>query len=171
MTTVDLSAKAKQTEFAKIVGTSQPAIAQMIAKGVLTRNATIGQWLVEYCDRLRKEASGRGSDNNQTLTEARIAESIENTLSKRQDRLAKAGVLVAADDMALVVEEMGNTIQSTWMGVGDRIVEAIESTHKIELDDEIVYEPLRNALCNLATSTQEFIEDIQRHADGDDAAA
>lgn len=171
MSTIDLNVKATQTVFSKLVGTSQPAVAQMVAKGVLTRNASVGQWLVEYCDRIRKEAAGRGSDNSKSLTDARIEESRENTLSKRQDRLTKAGVLVSTEDIALVVEEMGNSIQSGWIGAGDRIIEAIQSSHKIELDDELVYGPLRASLRNLATSTQEFIDDIQRDVEGADSSA
>ena len=161
MSSFDLSAKATQTTFAELVGTTQPAIAKFVAKGVLHKGGTYAQWLISYTEKLRKEAAGRGADNADRLTEARIAESHENTLSKRQDRLQKAGVLVAVDDIAQVVEEMGSSIQSSWMGAGNRIIEAIESQHEIELDDDIVNEPLRDSLRALAIRTQEFIGDLQ----------
>ena len=167
MKVVDLESIAKQTEFSELVGTSQPAIQKLCAKAVLIKGQTTGQWLTAYCHRLRAEAGGRAADNSTKLTEVRIEESRENTLGKRQDRLQKAGVLVSVDDVSEIVEELANTIQSTWISAGDRIIESISSTHKIELSDDLVYEPLRNSLRNLATRTQELIDSFQGDDRGD----
>lgn len=165
MTTLNLSEKAKQTEFADLVGTTQPAIAKLVNKGVLVKGESYKTWLLSYAHRLRTEAGGRGADNSARLTEARIAESHENTLSKRQDRLQKAGLLVVMSDIIHVIEEQGLSIQQKWLGAGDRIVQSIESTHKIEIDDELVYEPLRNSLRDLAVVTEELVNRLQ----GDDS--
>lgn len=162
MSVFDLERKAKQTEFSELVGTSQPAIANLVKRGILRRNASYGEWLQSYCDRLRTEAAGRGADNNAELTRARIDESRENTLAKRQDRLTKAKVLVVVDEVAHVVEELGSTIKSSTMGAGDRILQSIEDAYSIELDEKLVYEPLRNSLRNIATSTSELVDSIQR---------
>lgn len=168
---LNLSDQATQAGFANLVGTTQPAIQTMVARGILTRSGTYGEWLTEYCARLRSEASGRAADNSGELTQARIEESRENTLSKRQERLTKAGVLVIADDVAQVVEHMAQSTKSSFLNAGDRIVESITSKYEIELDSELVYDPLRNALGRVADATREFIEGIRQGVIQSDPAA
>jgi phage terminase Nu1 subunit (DNA packaging protein) len=56
---VDLSARASQTEFAALVGVSQPAISALIAEGKLPFDAPLGELLCAYCERLREQAAGR----------------------------------------------------------------------------------------------------------------
>jgi hypothetical protein len=168
---LNLSDVATQAGFATIVGTTQPAIQTMVARGILTRSGTYGEWLNEYCARLRSEASGRAADNSGELTQARIEESRENTLSKRQERLTKAGVLVIADDVAQVIEHQAQFIKSNFLNAGDRIVESIASKYEIDLDSELVYEPLRNSLGHLADTTREFVEGIRQGTLQPDPAA
>lgn len=57
-----LDSRVTQADFAALVGVSQPRVAQMIDEGVLPREGTAGQWLTLYCERLREQASGRGSE-------------------------------------------------------------------------------------------------------------
>jgi phage terminase Nu1 subunit (DNA packaging protein) len=52
-----------QEGFAKLVGITQPAVAQLIRKGVLTRGGSLVQWVREYCDNLRKQAAGWQSND------------------------------------------------------------------------------------------------------------
>ena len=49
---------------AEVVGVSQPAISGMLSRGILTQEATIGQWLIEYCSHLREMAAGRATDGS-----------------------------------------------------------------------------------------------------------
>lgn len=43
-----------QEQFAQLIGISQPAVAQLIRKGVLSRKGNIVQWTKEYTENLRR---------------------------------------------------------------------------------------------------------------------
>jgi phage terminase Nu1 subunit (DNA packaging protein) len=61
---VDLSSIATQATLGKIVGISQQTASDLLARGVLTPGATLGQWLIEYCSHLREIAAGRATDGS-----------------------------------------------------------------------------------------------------------
>lgn len=59
---VDLSVPCKQSEFGALVGVSQQAISDLVARGVLQPGQASGQWLHAYAAHLREQAAGRGAD-------------------------------------------------------------------------------------------------------------
>lgn len=77
-----------QDDFAKLVGISQPRVAQLLAEGLLPREGTADQWLLAYCERLREQAAGR--DKELTLERAALARSqrrgqdIKNAVAERE---------------------------------------------------------------------------------------
>lgn len=61
-----------QKVFGEIVGISQPAVSDLIKRGVLTDGDTAKNWLVAYCSHLREQAAGRaGSDGSLDLVSER----------------------------------------------------------------------------------------------------
>lgn len=56
---IDLSAPAVQSVTGEIVGVSQQAISAMVTDGKLPTDATQGEILIAYCQRLRDQAAGR----------------------------------------------------------------------------------------------------------------
>jgi phage terminase Nu1 subunit (DNA packaging protein) len=62
-----------QDDFARLVGISQPRVAQLLAEGALVREGTAAQWLMTYCERLREQAAGR--DKELTVERAALARS------------------------------------------------------------------------------------------------
>lgn len=74
-----------QAQFADLVGVSQQAISNLIARGVLTAGDTCGQWLRDYCENLREQAAGRASSGDLDLVQERAR------LAKEQaDKVAMA---------------------------------------------------------------------------------
>lgn len=51
--------KTTPEEFTRVVGISQAAVSKLLSKGILTRDATLKQWLSEYTANLRKIADGK----------------------------------------------------------------------------------------------------------------
>lgn len=108
---IDLSMKATQSEFGQMVGISQPAVSDLLARGVLTLDASAGVWLREYCSQLREVAAGRAAAGDLDLAAERAAlaraqrERIEmqNAVTRRElapvylleEVLAKAGARAA----------------------------------------------------------------------------
>jgi phage terminase Nu1 subunit (DNA packaging protein) len=56
---IDLSRPCSQAVFAGLVGLTQPTVSRLQADGVIQEGATLGAWLLAYCDRLREQAAGR----------------------------------------------------------------------------------------------------------------
>lgn len=73
MSTVNLSATVTQAEFAELVGVSQPAVSDMLARDVLTAGATCGDWLLSYTAHLREQAAGRGMDGELAFQRSELA--------------------------------------------------------------------------------------------------
>lgn len=57
-----LDSTTTQAEFGAIVGIGQPAVSDLLSRGVIRPGNTAGQWLIDYCAHLREQAAGRGAD-------------------------------------------------------------------------------------------------------------
>lgn len=79
-----------QQEFGSLIGVSQPAVSQMLTKGILSPGGTGGQWILEYCSHLREVAAGRATDGSIDLPterallarEQRIGQKIKNDVAR-----------------------------------------------------------------------------------------
>lgn len=61
-----------QKVFGEIVGISQPAVSDLMKRGILIENDAVGNWLISYCSHLREQAAGRaGSDGSLDLVSER----------------------------------------------------------------------------------------------------
>src|ERR1044071_4556958 len=54
--------QATREEFARLMEITHQDVTKLVLKGVLTRGAPIGQWLVEYGRHMKKVAAGWQSD-------------------------------------------------------------------------------------------------------------
>lgn len=103
----DLTEKVTQSSFGELVGISQPAVSDLISRGVLTEGAAAGAWLHQYCGHLREIAAGRAASGDLDLAaeRARLAKeqadriSMQNAVTRGElapaylieEVLAKAG--------------------------------------------------------------------------------
>lgn len=154
MDTLDLHEKATQVGFAKLVGTSQPSIADRVKSGVLAKDGTVAEWLYSYCSHLRTEAAGRSGKAQEQLTQARIEESRENALEKKQRRLLAAGSLVEVADIQQLVLELPIAVRTQMLQAAEKIHEEIQAKYSITLEDADVYQPIRSALRHVANSAK-----------------
>lgn len=70
---LDLSAVISQKRFGELVGISQPAVSDLMTRGVLTDGATLGDWLLDYCRHIREQAAGRATNGDLDLATERAA--------------------------------------------------------------------------------------------------
>lgn len=108
---IDESAPVTQQRFGEMVGISQPAVSDLLSRGVLMDGANAGDWLLSYCGNLREQAAGRAAAGDLDLATERAflaraqRERIEmqNAVTRRElapvilieEVLAKAGSKVA----------------------------------------------------------------------------
>lgn len=89
---VDLSATMRQAEFGDLVGISQQAVSEFLKHAALGPGVSAGEMLRAYCERLREQAAGRGSDGGLDLVqeraalarEQRIAQALKNAVTRRE---------------------------------------------------------------------------------------
>lgn len=96
---LNLDRPVSQADFAALVGVTESAISQAVSEGRLEAGATGRRWLLAYCDRLREQAAGRGSDGPLSLVDERAALAraqrmrVEIDVAEAQKRLIPAALV------------------------------------------------------------------------------
>src|SRR5690348_6809055 len=85
---MNIDKAATQTDFADLIGTSQPTISRMVSAGILKRGGTVRQWLRDYIADLEaeKEALAGSGDESKEGRAARLALTIATTKLKSSRR-------------------------------------------------------------------------------------
>lgn len=85
----DLSSQVSQQAFGALVGISQPAVSDLISRGVLVNGGAAGEWLIAYCAHIREIAAGRATNGDLDLAteRARLA-------SEQADKVAMQNAIM-----------------------------------------------------------------------------
>lgn len=62
-----------QEQFGQLVGVSQQAVSDLLARTVIKPGDTAGQWLLAYTAHLREQAAGRGADGELAFQRSELA--------------------------------------------------------------------------------------------------
>jgi phage terminase Nu1 subunit (DNA packaging protein) len=103
---MDLSAPVSQREFGELVGLSQPAVSDLVRRGVLGEGETAGEWLLAYCDQLREVAAGRGGEEGINLVKERALLAREQRIAKAMQNAERRGELAP---VAVLEQVLANT--------------------------------------------------------------
>lgn len=107
---------ATQEKFAKRVGISQPEVSKLLAKGYLTRGATLAEWEIQYCRHLRDIASQHKSDDGidrvreAALLDRRKREQLEIELAEQR------GELMSCTEVAETIQHAFAISKTKWLG-------------------------------------------------------
>lgn len=164
---VDLNGKVKQKDFGELVGISQPAVSDLVARGILDSDGVCGDWVLSYCDHLREVAAGRA-------TEGGIALATERALLAREQRI-KIEMQNAVTRKELAPAALLTDILSR-VGVRcSRILEALPGKLR-RLNDKLTAADLRVIETEIAQCRNQCaaisLEDLDKEdffADGDEA--
>lgn len=128
---MDLSAQCRQSDFGDMVGISQPAVSDLLVRGVLTDGAAAGQWLREYCGHMREIAAGRlGNGDLDLVTErARLAR-VQRERIEMQNAMTRRTLLPAT----LLVEIVARAAPKA-CGILDSIVPALRRRSGYSAED------------------------------------
>lgn len=70
---MNLGSTCTQQEFGDLVGISQPAVSDLLSRGVIQPGNAAGQWLLDYTAHLREQAAGRGADGELAYQRSELA--------------------------------------------------------------------------------------------------
>lgn len=113
---VDLGKSGSQQEFANLVGISQPAVSQLLARGTITRGATLGEWLLEYCGSQREQNAGNADGENLAYERA-----VATRVARERDEIRLA---VDRAEFAPV-----SALQQALATMGNAVVSALQPLH------------------------------------------
>ena len=114
---IDLSVIVTQKQFGDMVGISQPAVSDLLMRGVLADGYSVGDWLVAYCGNLREVAAGRAASGDLDLAGERAA------LARAQRERIEMQNAVTRGELAPValIEEVLTKAASKVAGILDAI--------------------------------------------------
>ena len=132
-----LDKKATQSAFGRLIGISQPSVKDHVGK-ILRPGESLSKWLLAYCEHIRQGAAGRGGDDQESLTKARINSENVKAANGLLDYHEKLGTLVQASEAeAILVEWASFTVREISNG-HDALIHEIESKFNISIDDDLV---------------------------------
>lgn len=70
---IDSSGQVTQQEFGDLIGISQPAVSDLLSRGVIAEGEPLGVWIKRYCGQLREMAAGRAAAGGLDLATERAA--------------------------------------------------------------------------------------------------
>lgn len=134
---IDITQPVTQEQFAALVGISQQAVSELVAREVLLRNSSLGEWLTAYCTNLREQAAGRASANGSidlVAERARLARAqaerveMENAVTRKE--LAPVTLLTevlarTASEIAAVLEALPVQLKRTTTTMSQRDIEVM----------------------------------------------
>lgn len=166
---IDPQEKMTQKDFGLLVGISQPAVSDLISRGVLVDGDTVGSWLLAYCDNLRLQAAGRGGDAAGALTAERArlaraqAEKIEMQNAVSRKELAPVALL---EQVLATTGTKAQRILATIKGELRRRFPALNAT-----DMQAVDQIVGKALGQVAVMSLTVIDDGDQASPDDDTNA
>lgn len=116
---MDLDLPCKQQEFAELVGISQPAVSDLLTRGVLAAGQPAQIWLKAYTAHLREQAAGRGGDG--MLAANRAAESATRNELLQIKLKARRGEYAPTVAIEQVLASLGAKIASTLDAIAPKL--------------------------------------------------
>ena len=132
-----LDKKANQSSFGRLVGISQPSVKDHVGK-ILLSGETLGQWLLKYCEHIRMGAAGRGGNDQENLTRARIESERVKSANGLIDYQVKIGKLVQASEAEDVLVEWADFTSREMDNCIKSMVHEIETVLDKSIDDDLV---------------------------------
>lgn len=166
MALFDTDKKVTQSEFAELVGTSQPAVSQRLKSGVLSADDSLGSWLHNYCHQLRQEAAGRTGAEHNGLTAARTREASASADLKLLQIKERVRELVPVAEIEPRLIAMVTAARTQLLVLPGVLAQELRALHGVEIDPAIIEDRISEALSNLATSLQEANDEASATLEG-----
>lgn len=153
-----LDEKATQTGFAKLVGVTKQAIGRRYSEGQFPAGGSYATWLQIYLESLRVEAAGR---SEKELAAIRGRKELAQAMREEFELAKEMKMVVLVEDISPGLIGILKEIQTNIIQAGKRSMQAIQAEHQIKLHDDIVLEPLRAALRDVAGSADQLVATLE----------
>lgn len=119
VSSINLGQVLSQEAFGDLVGISQPAVSDLMTRGIIQAGQPCGVWLLAYTAQLREQAAGRGADGELASERARLAREQADMVAMKnaQARKELAPVLILEEVLALVTRQVATVLD----GIGPQL--------------------------------------------------
>jgi hypothetical protein len=125
--------------------------------GINWRKTTLDEVRIAYIRKLREAAAGR-SDEQLGVNRAR--RELADAMLKELELAEKYKLIINVDGVEPMLISLMKEIQSVVIEAGNKALQAIETTHELKVDDDLVLGPLYAALGNLAASGDQLVATV-----------
>tara|TARA_B110000503_G_scaffold4956_1_gene6592 strand:- start:1128 stop:1847 length:720 start_codon:yes stop_codon:yes gene_type:complete len=108
---------------------------------------------IAYISKLREEAAGRSEKG---LAVVRERETLASAQLKELDLAERLKLIINVPDLEPLLIHLIKDVQAQIIAAGNRAVQAVEASQGITVDDELILNPIRAALGNVASSADQF---------------
>jgi len=145
----DLNKKGTQAGLARVVGITQEGVSKS-HKQYLTPDADLGQWVLQYCSRMREQASGRGGGGVYELTEerARLAHHQANKTELEEQELR--GDMVRIGYVSEKWATVGNNLKNKMRGLPHKVAHKLQAATEYQDVLDILIKEIDEAMIDLA---------------------
>lgn len=165
---IDLSTSFTQSEFGALVGISQRAVSEMLARGVIAEGENGGAWLRAYCEHLRTIAAGRAAAGDLDLaTERALLARAQRTRIERENAV-RAGELAPAYLIEEVLSKAGAKVASIFDAIPGQVKRRVPTLPASAL--ELIRAEVAKAR-NIAASVSMDDLDLDEAATSDDESS
>jgi len=113
---IDISKPCTHAAFGQLVGISKQAVGALLERGTLTRGASMGEWLIEYCGSQREQNQGNADGENLAYERA-----VATRVARERDEIRLA---VDRAEFAPVT-----ALQQALATMGNAVVSALQPLH------------------------------------------
>ena len=118
---------------------------------------------LKYCEMIRGVAAGHRAMDGSDLTQERVfTERIDRQL-KELTLAEKLSELVPTEEVKPMIEQMVAAFRADIMSLADNLKTTIDATHGIDVDIELINEPIEDALQRLSSFEVDVGCDNQQH--------
>lgn len=118
---IDLSTVFTQSQFGALVGITQPAVSDLLSRGVISEGGSGGTWLLEYCEHLRTIAAGRAAAGDIDLATERALLARAQRIRIERENAVRAGELAPAYLIEEVLAKAGAKVASIFDGIPGQV--------------------------------------------------
>lgn len=137
LSSFDLTQKATQSGFARLMGVSQQAIGKQCEKGVLKSGESYLDWLRDYSGNLRDQAAGRAADAQKNVAQATVEEKEVKTALNRITYHEKLGRLIDEEEAFALLSGWAHFANRQILQAFERFTREVEGSYSIEILPEI----------------------------------
>ena len=162
---LQLDEVATQAAFGAVVGVTQQAVSELMARGVIQQGQPAAVWLLAYCEHLRQMAAGRDPDGQLAEQRTRLAR-------EQADRVALQNAIQRREYMpAQLLEEVLATVSRQAATQLDSVLPEMLQRFPYLVGEPARFLQEKLAMAREAMASAQFSAEALEADDGDEEAA